>query len=156
MSKKPEVLFYHLEHQPLERVLPQLIEKTLERGWKAVIQAGSDERAEAIDAVLWTYREDSFIPHAREGGAGLAASRQPILIATNAGNPNGSAVRFLVDGATLPSFDGLSYERLVILFNGADPDALTQARADWKRAKAAGLDATYWQQSQTGRWEKKA
>src|SRR5690349_11599483 len=33
-----DILFYHLERQPLDRVLPQLLERTLERGWRAVIE----------------------------------------------------------------------------------------------------------------------
>ena len=43
-DKPADVMFYHLERQPLERVLPMLVEKTLERGWRAVIQVGSQER----------------------------------------------------------------------------------------------------------------
>jgi DNA polymerase III chi subunit, HolC len=58
-----EVLFYHLEHQSLERTLPALVERTLERNWRAVIQVGSEERVEALDTLLWTYREESFLPH---------------------------------------------------------------------------------------------
>ena len=38
-----EVLFYHLENQPVERVLPPLLEKSLERGWRVVVQAASEE-----------------------------------------------------------------------------------------------------------------
>ncbi|MFM2422696.1 MAG: hypothetical protein RL291_1226 [Pseudomonadota bacterium] len=156
MASGPDILFYHLEQQPLERVLPQLVEKSLERGWTAIVQAGSEERLEAVDAVLWTFREDSFVPHAREGVAGVAAARQPVLLTLNEGNANGAKIRFLVDGATLGSFEGLAYERIVLIFDGSDPAQLQQARADWKRAKAAGLAATYWQQSANGRWEKKA
>lgn len=156
MAQTPDVLFYHLEPFPLERVLPQLVEKTLERGWRAIIQARSDERMAAIDAVLWTFREDSFLPHGRDGAAGTDAARQPVLITSDDGNVNGAQVRFLVEGATLKAFDGLDYARVVILFDGGDPDALQQARADWKRVKAAGLAATYWQQAASGRWDKKA
>ena len=58
-----DVLFYHLERQPLERVLPVLLEKTLERGWRAAVQTASQAYAEALDGHLWTYREDSFLPH---------------------------------------------------------------------------------------------
>ena len=50
----PDVLFYHLENQPLERVLPILLEKTLERRWRAVIEVGSSQWAEASDTALWT------------------------------------------------------------------------------------------------------
>lgn len=148
----PEVLFYHLERQPLERVLPSLLERTLERGWRAVVQAGSPERLEALDAALWTYRDDSFLPHgtAKDGRAEM----QPVFLTTGDDSPNAAGVRFLVDGATLASFTGLV--RAVYLFDGNDPDAVKQARGEWKRAKEAGCAVTYWQQSESGRWEKKA
>jgi len=139
-----EVLFYHLERQPLERVLPVLLEKTLERGWRAVVQTASREYAEALDGHLWTYCAESFLPH------GLAsereASRYPIVLTPDSVNPNGAQVRFVVEGAPLP--DAGDYARVVVLFNGGDDSALAAARASWK--------ATYWQQSETGKWEKKA
>lgn len=147
-----EVLFYHLERQPLERVLPNLLERTLERGWRAVVQVGSAERLEALDTTLWTYREDSFLPHGRAGDPHPA--EQPIYLTTGDETPNAAGVRFLVDGADMTSFDG--YVRVVVLFDGNDEEALARARMQWKTVKAAGLAATYWQQTENGRWEKKA
>lgn len=145
-----EILFYHLEHQPLERVLPQLLEKTLERGWKAVVEVGGRERAEALDNVLWTYRDDSFLPHALAGTVGDA--EQPVLLTTGQDNPNGADVRFFVDRAVPQTGEG--YRRLVYIFSGHDPDAVTEARAAW-RALAPGNDVTYWQQGADGRWAKR-
>ncbi|MBB5751476.1 DNA polymerase III subunit chi [Prosthecomicrobium pneumaticum] len=147
-----EVFFYHLQKQSLEAVLPGLLEKAIERGWRVVVEAGSRERLEALDAHLWTYREDSFLPHGTAGDA--QAALQPILLTTAPDNPYGAAVRFLVDGAPFASAEG--YERLVVIFDGNDRDALAAARDAWKRAKAAGHDSTYWQQSERGRWERKA
>ena len=43
-----EVRFYHLQRKTLEDALPQILEKTLERGWRAVVMAGSEERVEAL------------------------------------------------------------------------------------------------------------
>ena len=148
----PEVLFYHLERQPLEAVLPALLEKTLERGWRAVVQAGSEERLEALDTTLWTYREDSFLPHgtARDGHG----AEQPIYLTTGDETPNGAGVRFLVDGAAAASFAG--FVRMVFLFDGNDGEQLSRARGQWAAAKSAGCTATYWQQSDSGRWDKKA
>ncbi len=60
-----EIWFYHLQRQPLEKALPQILEKSLEKGWRAVVQAKSDERLEALDAWLWTYAEASFLAHGR-------------------------------------------------------------------------------------------
>ena len=148
----PEVLFYHLERSPIEIVLPQLLEKTLERGWRAVVQSGSAERLDALNETLWNYRAESFLPHgtAKDGFCEL----QPIFLTTGPDTPNGAAIRFLVDRADPASYVG--FIRMVFLFDGADTEALSQARAQWKAAKAAGCAATYWQQSAAGRWEKRA
>jgi DNA polymerase-3 subunit chi len=147
-----DVLFYHLEHQTLERVLPSLLEKTLARGWRAVVQAGSEDRLDAIDLALWTYTDDSFLPHgtARAGHA----SEQPVYLTLGTENPNGAGVRFLVDGAEAQEFAGA--ERFVYVFDGHDADAVASARSQWKAAKTAGCTVAYWQQSQSGRWEQKA
>jgi DNA polymerase-3 subunit chi len=147
-----EVLFYHLEHQPLERVLPSLVERTLERGWRAVVQAGSEERVEALDTLLWTFREESFLPHGtrRDGNS----AEQPVYLTTNEENPNKAGVRFMVDGAETAELSG--YDRVVYLFDGRDETAVAKAREQWKAAKGAGCTVTYWQQSSEGRWEKKA
>lgn len=146
-----EVLFYHLEPRPLEAVLPQLLEKTLERGWRAVVEVGSGERALALDAHLWTYRDDSFLPHGRAGDEMEAL--QPVLLTTEPGNPNGAAVRFFVDRAVPAATE--DYERIVYLFSGHDPEALEEARAAW-RALREGNELTYWQQEPSGRWVRKA
>jgi DNA polymerase-3 subunit chi len=148
-----ELLFYHLQRQPLERVLPALLEKSLERGWRVIVQAGSEERLEALDAHLWTYRDDSFLPHGtwRES----EAAEQPILLTVGEDNPNGAAVRFLIDGAPMPAEPG-SYQRIVLLFDGEDPDAVASARERWSDAKASGIPVTYWQTDEQGRWQRKA
>src|ERR1700750_1201467 len=92
-----ETLFSHRKTQPLERVLPLLLEKTLERGWRAVVETSSRARAEALDALLWTFRDDSFLPHGLAGGA--SDPDQPVLIAADEGNSNGANVRLFVDRA---------------------------------------------------------
>src|SRR5690606_26910475 len=140
-----EVLFYHLERQPLERVLPSLLERTLERGWRAVVQASSDERLEALDATLWTYRDDSFLPHGT--ARARAPALQPVFLTTSDETPNGAGVRFLVDGAATSEYG--RFTRVVYLFDGHDPDAVAHAREQWKAAKAAGCAVTYWQQGES-------
>jgi DNA polymerase-3 subunit chi len=147
-----EVLFYHLQDMSLENVLPPLLEKSLERGWRVVVQSTSEERADALDAHLWTYRDDSFLPHATWRVAD--AHEQPIVLAVEDSNPNQANVRFLVDNAALPS-DSERYERMVLVFNGDDPDAVAAARAAWKDSKARGFEVTYWQPDERGRWQRR-
>ena len=148
-----EILFYHLQNQPLERVLPQLLERSYERGWRVVVQAASDERIDALDAHLWTYRDDNFLPHGTAREAEPAA--QPILLTTAAHNPNDATVRFLIDGAEMPA-DAERYDRIVLLFDGEDDGAVAAARERWNEAKAKGFAVTYWQPDEQGRWVKKA
>ena len=147
-----EILFYHLDRQPLERVLPELLEKCLERGWRTVVQVGSEERRDALDAHLWTYREDGFLPHGtiKDGNA----EGQPVWLTLGTDNPNRATVRILAEGAE--ASDLSAYSRVVILFDGNDADAVDRARASWSAARTDGHDATYWQQNERGRWERKA
>jgi DNA polymerase III subunit chi len=146
------VFFYHLEQQPLDKVLPKLLKATLERGWRAVVQTGSEERAEAISTLLWTFEEEGFLPHGtRADGAG---NLQPIWLTADGDSPNGAGVRFFVDGARPGEVEGL--ERAVIMFDGADDAAVQAAREDWKRFRAAGHDISYWRQDEQGRWQNHA
>jgi DNA polymerase-3 subunit chi len=147
-----EVLFYHLQSMSLESVLPPLLEKSLERGWRVVVQSTSLERAEALDAHLWTYSDNSFLPHATWRVAD--ASDQPIILSIDDGNPNCANVRFLVDNAAMPE-DSDSYERVVLVFNGDDAEAVAGARASWTACKARGFEVTYWQTDERGRWQRR-
>ncbi len=148
-----EILFYHLKGQTPEQVLPALLAKSLERGWRVVVQASSDERVEALDAHLWTWRDDAFLPHGTWRDA--EAADQPIVLTANEENPNKASVRFLVDGARMAG-DASDYERIVLLFDGEDPDALEAARQRWSEAKAAGGQVTYWQADEQGRWRRQS
>ncbi len=148
-----EILFYHLQGQKLEGVLTPLLEKSLERGWKVVVQGATEERIDALDAHLWTYSDDGFLPHGtwREPDA----ASQPVLLTLDDRNSNEATVRFLIEGAAVPD-DAATYQRLVLVFDGDDDDAVAAARAQWTDAKAKGFEATYWQPDEQGRWVKKA
>ena len=150
-----EALFYHLERRRLDDVLPRLLERTRERGWRAVVRVGTAERMDVLDTHLWTYSEQTFLAHgtAAEG----YASRQPVYLTTEDENPNKAEVLFLVAGALPEDWNAptlMELTRIVLLFDGGDEDALSAARAAWKDAKAAGFDITYWKESPSGKWEK--
>ncbi|MFA1623124.1 DNA polymerase III subunit chi [Rhizobium mongolense] len=147
-----EVLFYHLTESKLEDALPPLVDKSVGRGWRVAIQVKETARRDALDAHLWTFREDSFLPHGTDEAE--FAEDQPVLLTASAGNANAATVRFVVDGAEPPSVD--TYERIVFMFDGYDQEQLEAARAQWKRLKGEGHSLTYWQQTPEGRWEKKA
>ena len=134
------------------RALPRLLAKTLQAGERAVVLLGSPERVEALNTRLWTFDEGSFLPHgsARDG----EADRQPVWLTHLDENPNAAAFLFLADRARSERVG--DYKRCFELFDGRDDDAVTQSREQWKAYKAAGHTVAYWQQTDSGGWEKKA
>jgi len=148
----PEFWFYHLERQPLQAVLPVLVEKTLARGWRALLRFSTPERLATIDSALWTYRDESFLPHgsARDGHA----DRQPAFLTLDDANPNGAAVLFLLEASE--EREPERFSRVIRLFDGADEEAKALARTEWKRAKALGCEVSYWRQDASGAWKKSA
>ena len=148
-----EILFYHLTRQPLEAVLPTLLRKSLERGGRARVRATTPERVSALDDHLWTFADDSFLPHGTDREPD--SDTQPVVIGSGEGNTNAAHALFLVEGAAIPA-DPEAYERIMLLFAGGDEEALVAARVQWKQVSAAGHAVSYWQQDQAGRWQKKA
>jgi DNA polymerase-3 subunit chi len=160
-----EVRFYHLQRARLEEVLPVILERCHQRAERVLVLAGSPERVEALAALLWTYRPDSFLPHgtARDG----EAARQPIFLTTPRGatsdgvppegegdNPNNAPVLILSDGARHPRIS--DFKLVCELFDGHDAAAVAAARSQWKACKEAGHAVVYFQQADTGKWQETA
>lgn len=147
----PEIRFYHLTQTPLEQTLPGLLETSLKRGWRVLVQGGNEARLRFLDTHLWTSPDDSFLPHGLEGeGAG-----QPIWLTTSDDNPNGAGVLMLIDGARATPERMAGFDLVTLFFDGADEAAVSRAREDWKAVVAAELPAVYWAQEQ-GAWVQKA
>lgn len=149
---KAEIWFYHLERSSLDQVLPGLLEKTRERGWRALVHSTDGRLLDDLDERLWTYRDDSFLPHGLASAPG--AERQPVLLTESLENRNAAQALFIVDGSEPGDTKG--YDRCFIIFDGRDETALSGARLRWKALKDQGAELAYWKQSPEGRWEKAA
>ena len=151
----PEVWFYHLVRQTPERLLIDLLEKTLARGWRAVLRLGDEAQVAQASERLWTWREDSFLPHgsAADGEAAL----QPVWITAGPEIPNGAQILCLTGGGSCDlSAPPAGLARICLLFQEADEEALAAARAQWRAARTAGLKAVYWAETPEGGWIRKA
>tara|TARA_B100000686_G_scaffold36983_1_gene38472 strand:+ start:2301 stop:2765 length:465 start_codon:yes stop_codon:yes gene_type:complete len=147
-----EIRFYHLQRSALEHALPKLLEKTLERGWRAVVMTGSEDRVEALNTVLWNYAPEGFLPHGSKKDG--YSERQPVWLTDQDENPNAAVVLFLVDGAKSERIS--EFELCCEIFDGRDDDAVAVARKHWKLCMNSEFSLTYWQQTEEGAWEKKA
>lgn len=146
-------LFYHLTRRPLEQTLVMLLGKAQGAGMRVVVRGTDLGRMGWLDEKLWLGPEEGFLPHGLAGGDHDAL--QPILLTTAQDAPNGAACLMTVDGAEVAAEDVAQMERVCVLFDGNDPEALQVARGQWKTLTEAGVAAQYWSE-ESGRWEKKA
>jgi DNA polymerase III subunit chi len=149
-----EIHFYHLEQRTPEQALPALVEQAFAARIKVAVEAADRDYLERLDERLWTYSDESFLPHAITGDD---ARSQSVLLTTSSDNPNDAKIRFLLAGAKAEPVLAASpdaYERIVILFNGSDECEIAAARAQWAELKTAGRAISYWRQTGSGSWEK--
>ncbi|PVA08130.1 DNA polymerase III subunit chi [Thalassorhabdomicrobium marinisediminis] len=145
--------FYHLTEASLEQTLPMLLEKSRAAGWVVEVR-GTDAGAMArLDQALWSGPPESFLPHGLAGGDHDAD--QPILLTAGQAAANAPDCVMSVHGAEVRAEEVTAAERVCVLFDGHDGDALARARVQWKTLTDAGVSAQYWAQD-AGRWEKKA
>ncbi|MBO6688259.1 MAG: DNA polymerase III subunit chi [Henriciella sp.] len=147
-AQKPEWWFYHLQRTTLERAVGPLLEKCLERGWRVLAVSPEVTRRATLDEALWTFDDQSFLPHGQSEAEGLDPADQPILISSAADNLNQASVALLMDGVDLPV--DADYERCMVMFDDGDSKARQKAREQFKAAKDAGLSARYFQQAERG------
>jgi len=145
-----QVDFYHLTATPLDRALPQIAARVVESGARLLIVSAREEQRVLLDRLLWSYRADSFLPHAQAGAGDDAV--QPILIAADVAATNAARHVALVDGTWR---DGaLAFDRAFHFF---EDDAIRPARDAWRAlGERAGVERRYWKQNDDGRWEQAA
>lgn len=148
-----EIHVYHLQRQTLEAVLPTLLLRADQRGWRSLVKVASPERMAALDDHLWTFADESFLPHGTDRDSDPAG--QPVLLTQGDANRNGAAMLFLVEGAPMPE-DVAAFARVALLLDGHDESAVAAARETWRRSREAGHAVTYWQQGDDGRWTRRA
>lgn len=144
--------FYHLTRKPLEATLPMLLTKSRQAGWAVAVRGTEPGRMEWLDQKLWLGPDDGFLPHGIAGGPHDAL--QPVLLTTGPAT-NAPQCLMSIDGADISAEEVQAMERVCILFDGTDPDAVQRARVQWTTLTDAGCSAQYWSE-ESGRWEKKA
>lgn len=146
-----QISFYHLTSTPMQRALPKLLEKVVGGGHRALVLTTSEEEAEQLNQLLWTYDQDSFLPHGslKDG----RAEDQPILLSAETTPLNNANMLLVTNGQTVEQPE--HFERVLDIFDGNNAEAVAAARTRWTTYKNAGHTLTYQQQTATGGWEQK-
>lgn len=154
VSSAPEYWFYHLEASTLEDVLPGLLEKVGQRGWTALVKlgGGAQERLAELDQYLWTFRDNSFLPHGRDDEP--LADVQPVLLSSTTETASGRDCVLLIDGAEVDDMTGVT--RVIVMINGRNSEDVKRERLRWKRLSETDAALSYFQQDDRGGWVKKA
>jgi DNA polymerase-3 subunit chi len=144
-----DIQFYYLS-APLERVLPKLLEKSLAGGFRARVKFASEEKAENMNTLLWTYNPDAFLPHgtAKDG----YGEQQPVYLTAADDNPNRADLIVITDGSKIEEDAGV--KRVLDLVESADEAALGSADERQRAYAAQGHSVSCVRQTASGGWEK--
>ena len=136
-----QVDFYILElaaeHERL-RTACRLAEKAWQKGHHVFIHTESLQAAKSIDDMLWTYRQDSFVPHAllRERLELDADRVEPVLVGDGTVEPR--EIDVLINLAeTVPSFAERSARVAEIV--AADESARRTGRTRYRDYRDRGI-----------------
>jgi DNA polymerase-3 subunit chi len=143
-----EIGFYHLLTTSLEKALPQIVQKSYDRGWRALIIAADNEHIGEVDKLLWTFDPDSFLPHGIVGED--KEELQPILIAAEYLPKNNPDVIISLQDIVIE--DAAKYQRIIDIFDGRSELAVKQARIRWKKYQEMNLEMKYHKQNENGGW----
>jgi DNA polymerase-3 subunit chi len=133
----PRVDFYVLPDQKdngRALLACRLIDKAYTLGHTVYVLAASEAQATALDDLLWTFRQDSFIPHERYPLVGEDDS--PVLIGTTALTERTAQV--LINFTDDAPADLDRYERVVELVD-QHPTVLAKSRERFRAYRERGL-----------------
>ena len=129
---------FHFNAPDKQAYACRLLRKAYLKGARLVVVTDPDSLA-SLDAALWTFAADAFLPHSREGDPPHVEARSPIRLysAVPADPDAGSAV--LVNlRAAMP--EGYEAYRRVIEVVSTDPRDREFARPRWMHYRSAGIE----------------
>lgn len=127
--------FYLLSHEKTTKTMHfvcRLIEKAFHSGHALYVYVDNQKTAERLDAQLWAFREDSFLPHATDIKNTM---KTPIIISHQPPTNHGSVLINLTDHLI---FSNQQFKRIFHVVPNT-PKALQRARLAFKTYKQQGI-----------------
>ncbi|KTC65417.1 DNA polymerase III subunit chi (plasmid) [Legionella adelaidensis] len=109
----------------------RLVEKAYLRGHRVFIFCDSQTDAHKIDELLWTFKEDSFIPHNLQGEG---PEPPPAVQIGFSSEPRGYNDILLNLSKSIPSFTG-RFKRIIEIVNGTE-DAKEVSRQHYREYRS--------------------
>ena len=105
----------------------KLTEKAWQQGHRIVIHTDSAEQSQALDDLLWTFKDGSFIPHGVTGSNN--DTEQPILISHQLSVDNN--IQLMINLSSQPIADTHQVDRIAEIIN-QDPQRKVCGREHYK------------------------
>ena len=149
VNKLEKAYFYNSSHRNVVADISWLIEKLFKEKNRILVCCKDQETVEVIDAFLWTYKEDEFIPHS------IATKEKnsiyPILIATDIHEDYDHNVLLALSGVLIKEKDWRKFAKAYYFFDDQENKEKENAREMWKRFSALNIDCKYWV-NKTNKW----
>lgn len=142
-----EYSFYALKNTTIEKTLPRLLEKIYNAGLKVHVLCQNDDQLKALDASIWTFSSNAFVPHGSIYDPQDTHAEHPIFLSLDQNIVNTASVFLSLQPIPLQGF-----QKIIYFFD------LYQDGAQLFEKHYQSLllqKATYWQQTETGGWEKR-
>ena len=113
-----QIIFYSTAPLQVEKTLFALLEKSLEKGNKSLLLFKDKEKCLSINEQLWTYKQNSFLPHISEDDQIYDNIDVPVYLSTKNENPFKAELLFSIDGFLPDNID--HFERVIIIIDVND------------------------------------
>jgi DNA polymerase-3 subunit chi len=138
-----------------DRVCAVLLEKIFDSGARSVVYSPLCERTKVLDSFLWTFKQNSFIPHGSSENS-PQADLHPIWLTDKKENPNSAQTLMLIDCCEESSNDEperLGFSKIIYVVSGSDEDSSKKLRLFYKSISEF-CNSKFWLQGKNGDWQR--
>tara|TARA_Y100000287_G_scaffold27260_2_gene19054 strand:+ start:206 stop:670 length:465 start_codon:yes stop_codon:yes gene_type:complete len=148
-----QIIFYSTAPFQVEKTLFTLLEKSLEKGNKSLLLFKDKEKCLSINEQLWTYKQNSFLPHISEDDQIYDNIDIPVYLSTKNENPFKAELLFSIDGFLPDNID--HFERVIIIIDVNDELLNEKYKNYYLDINKNFEDIVFYKSDDNGKWIEK-
>ncbi len=148
-----QIIFYSTAPLQVEKTLFALLEKSLEKGNKSLLLFKDKEKCLSINEQLWTYKQNSFLPHISEDDEIYDDIDVPVYLSTKNENPFKAELLFSIDGFLPDNID--HFERVIIIIDVNDELLNEKYKNYYLDINKNFEDIVFYKSDDNGKWIEK-
>ena len=141
-SKLEKAFFYNATRREILNDIAILTEKLYKKNNHILLYCADQETVDTLDEYLWSYREDSFIPHSKKNNEKKLF--YPILITNEILNEHEHNILLVLNGVLIKETDWTKFNKVYYFFDEQNLEEKENARSMWKSFSSLEIDCRYW------------